>query len=80
MTRFQAPPGPVRDIEGHIVYLVRVRPHELTCTRCGDDIIGDHCVICDHEADRTPGYLASIQQYLVPTTSYLHPDEYRLIA
>lgn len=63
-------PEPVVDLtDGHIRRLITVSRNELTCTVCGETMAGHqkYCVRCeDYDAE-----------HLVPTESYLLPEEYR---
>ena len=64
------------------VHLVRVAPGERTCTKCYETFAeGAHCERCG-AVERVPGVLTvdySKQPPSVPTTSYLHSDEYRIV-
>lgn len=65
--------GPVRDCDGFAVHRVKVvSATELTCTVCGDTNIDGKCWRCGKALDPadTP---------MIPTVSYLNPDEYELI-
>ena len=65
--------GPVRDCEGFAVHRVRVvNAGELTCTVCGETTVDGVCWRCGKGFDpaATP---------MVPTVSYLEPEEYELI-
>lgn len=59
--------------DGAAVWLVKVSsPRELTCTICGETSGDGYCWRCGKgtEAAATP---------MVPTVSYLRPDEYDLV-
>lgn len=65
--------GPVRGVEGWAVHRIRVvSPAELTCTVCGETSLDGVCWRCGKrwEPAHTP---------MIPTISYLRPDEYELI-
>lgn len=65
--------GPVRSVEGLAIHRIRVvSPAELTCTVCGETSLDGVCWRCGKrwEPAHTP---------MVPTLTYLNPDEYELI-
>lgn len=65
--------GPVRDMDGMTVHRIKVySQEELTCTVCGETSMDGKCWHCGRGLDpaSTP---------MVPTVSYLNPDEYEFI-
>jgi len=65
--------GPVRGIDGLILHRIKVYDaEELTCTVCGETSPDGKCWRCGKGLDPalTP---------MVPTISYLNPDEYEFI-
>lgn len=64
----------VRDCHGHVVWRVRVTPGEMTCLDCGETTIDAYCWRCAGEQDLD--FREAIEQArLVPTVSYLKPEE-----
>jgi len=64
---------PVRTIDGTPLWRVRVASaDEMTCTVCGETTDTGRCYRCSHGYD-------GIETPMVPTLSYLKPDEYELI-
>lgn len=66
-------PEPVMNMFGNLVRLVVVAPGEMTCLRCGETSGGCYCVRCG--AKRSSGMGRTM---MVETTSYLHPEEFRI--
>lgn len=68
---------PVRDMQGIPVWRIRVAPGELTCLSCGETTNDAYCARCDSMQGQIghnkPG---APHAQLVPTISYLHPEEY----
>lgn len=65
---------PVRDLHGHPVWRVKVgSANEKTCLDCGETTTGDYCLRC---ADENGTAEAKSTPRLVPTLSYLRPNEY----
>ena len=65
--------GPVRDMDGMTVHRIKVSDaSELTCTVCGETSPDGKCWRCGKGLDPalTP---------MVPTVSYLQPDEYEFL-
>lgn len=65
--------GPVRDCDGFAVHRIRVTNcNEMTCVVCGEVTVDNVCWTCGRGFDPavTP---------MVPTISYLKPDEYEMI-
>ena len=65
--------GPVRNVDGMVLHRIKVySPEELTCVVCGEVSVDGKCWTCGNEFDpaETP---------MVPTISYLKPDEYEFI-
>lgn len=67
------PTEPVRDMNGHTIWRVRVAANELTCTRCGETTADLYCLRRDEDDHADGDYT------LVPTMSYLHAEEVELI-
>ncbi len=65
-------PEPVVNMWGNLVRLVVVAPGEMTCLCCGETSGGDYCVRCGASRSGTG------RTMMVETTSYLHPDEFRM--
>ena len=64
---------PVRTVDGIALWRVRVASaDEMTCTVCGETTDTGRCYRCSHGYD-------GIETPMVPTLSYLKPDEYELI-
>lgn len=81
--QFAALPLPVehvRDMDGHIVRMVRVTPGERTCLTCGEVVSAAEpfCVVCVDGHDTVAIQKANAND-LIPTESFLHPDEYVLV-
>lgn len=66
---------PVRDCNGHVVWRIKVAPGEMTCLDCGETTIHDYCIRCAAENELSR-QAARKTARLVPTESYLKPDEY----
>ena len=65
---------PVRDLHGHPVWRVKVSSvDEKTCLDCGETTTGDYCLRCATLVDTAE---AKSAPRLVPTLSYLRPNEY----
>ncbi len=61
---------PVRGVDGLVLHRIRVvSPEEMTCLQCGETTVEGKCWRCGRGADAavTP---------MVPTVSYLNPEEY----
>lgn len=74
---------PVRDVHGHVVWRVKVAgERERTCLDCGETTTDEYCLRCVAEAEISQRHnLASnIGRRLVPTVSYLKPEEYERTA
>jgi hypothetical protein len=64
---------PVRNVDGFVMHRIKVvSPIEKTCTQCWETTTDDVCWRCGKGLDpaATP---------MVPTISYLNPDEYELM-
>ena len=62
--------APVRGVDGLVLHRIRVvSPEEMTCLECGETTVEGKCWRCGRgfDAAETP---------MVPTVSYLNPDEY----
>ena len=57
---------------------IRVGRGEMTCTKCGETTAIGYCVRCNEEA-HGGGNKAKLAARLVPTTSYLKPEEYEVV-
>lgn len=70
--------GPVRDVHGFPIWRIRVTRGELTCTQCGETTAEGYCYRCDDGKSHAGRgqWTRSGAATLVPTTSYLHPEEY----
>jgi ribosomal protein S27AE len=64
---------PVRNIDGRVVWRVRVNRNERTCTRCGETTSEWFCPRCSESLGAK-----AASQALVPTVAYLKPNEYEL--
>lgn len=65
--------GPVRNMDGMVLHRIKViSSDEMTCLECGDVTVEGKCWRCGRGVDAatTP---------MVPTLSYLNPDEYELL-
>lgn len=76
---------PVTDLDGRVLWRVRVARNELTCTGCGEVVLRSrdehgnerhYCINCG--TTDTGGWIENPPP-LVPTLSYLHPEEVDLI-
>ena len=66
---------PVRDCHGHVIWRIKVAPGEKTCLECGETTTDDYCLRCSAEADVNQRYQKIKAGRLVPTMSYLKPEE-----
>ena len=70
---------PVRDLHGRKVWRVRVASErERTCLDCGETTLDEYCWRCVAEAESNQRHKpeSAVGRRLVPTLSYLKPDEY----
>ena len=68
---------PPRDLHGHPVWRVKVvGPSEMTCLDCGETTVDGYCLRCVAEADADQRRDVIQAGRLVPTLSYLRPNEY----
>ena len=68
---------PVRDVHGRKVWRVKLASErEMTCTICGETTMEDYCTRCSKEADINQRHRVEKAGRLVPTLSYLRPNEY----
>ena len=68
---------PVRDLHGHPVWRVKISSrNEKTCLDCGETTTENYCLRCAAEADADQRRDVIQAGRLVPTLSYLRPNEY----
>ena len=66
-----------RDLHGHPDWRVKVAaPSEMTCRDCGETTVEHYCLRCAAEADADQRRDVFQAGRLVPTLSYLRPNEY----
>ena len=66
----------------HTPVRIRVGVGEMTCTVCGEVTNQAYCMRCNDEADvqgNSYAQVAANKGRLVPTVSYLKPDEFELV-
>lgn len=69
--------APVRDLEGHVRWRVRVAPGELTCVGCGETFArGKECPRCAMDEHGKP---AAVVPPAVETVSYLREGEWERV-
>lgn len=68
---------PVRDLEGHTVWRVRVGPGEMTCLGCGETFAaGGQCPVCTFDKQGKP---TRERPAAVETLSYLREGEWERV-
>lgn len=68
---------PPRDLHGHPVWRVKVvGSQEMTCLDCGDTTVDGYCLRCAAETEVNQRNTVIKAGRLVPTISYLRPNEY----
>ena len=68
---------PVRDLHGHPVWRVKIgSTNEKTCLDCGETTTENYCLRCAAEADVNQRNAVIKAGRLIPTLSYLRPNEY----
>ena len=66
----------------YIAARVKVARNEMTCTVCGETSAWGYCVRCNEEVKIIGNNFAQVTHgkgHLVPTTSYLKPEEYEVL-
>ena len=67
----------------YIAARVKVARNEMTCTVCGEVTNQAYCMRCNEEADvqgNNYAQVAAKRGRMVPTISYLKPEEYEVTA
>lgn len=68
---------PVRDLHGHKVWRIKISSlDEKTCLDCGETTVENYCLRCAAEADADQRSAVIKAGRLIPTLSYLRPNEY----
>ena len=66
----------------HIAPRIRVGVGEMTCTVCGEVTNQNYCMRCNDELGvmgNNHAQVAAKRGQLVPTVSYLKPEEYEVV-
>ncbi len=69
----------MRDVEGYVLWRVRVVKDEVTCLRCGEFYSPKWFQLCPRCNEVADTRVEPVATPTVPTVSYLRADEFEMV-